>query len=62
MELGNFRAGDKLAKLVKWEDTNGWIHGIVESQTLGWLRIYVFNKTVYGARRAVKRSEEVLFI
>ena len=62
MELGDFRAGKDLAKLVKWKDINGWIHGIVEAQSPGWLRIYVFNKTVYGLRRAIKRSDEVLFI
>ncbi len=62
MELGDFQAGKDLAKLVKWEGTNGLVHGIVEAQKPGWLRIYVFNKTVYGASRAVKRREEVLLI
>ena len=62
MELGDFRAGKDLAKLVKWEDTSGWVHGIIEAQRLDWLRIYVFNKTVYGSRRAIKRMDEVLFI
>lgn len=61
MELGDFRKGKDLAKLVKWQDAKGVIHGIVEAQAPGWLRIYVFNKDTYGARRAVKRVGDVLF-
>ena len=57
-----FRAGKDLSRLVKWNDTCGWVHGIVEAQKPGWLRIYVFNKDTYGKRRTVKRRMDVLFI
>ena len=52
MELGDFRAGKDLAKLVKWEDTNGWVHGIIEAQRLDWFRIYVFRVPGLGSRMA----------
>tara|TARA_B100000287_G_scaffold419429_1_gene457625 strand:+ start:665 stop:910 length:246 start_codon:yes stop_codon:yes gene_type:complete len=56
-----FYRGKDLARLVKWNDDCGWVHGIVEAQKTSLLRIYVFNKDTYGKRRAVKRREDVLF-
>jgi len=56
-----FRVGTDLARLVKWEESNTWVYGIVEAQKPGWLRIYVFNKAICGEQRAVKRRENVLF-
>ena len=55
-----FYAGPHLGRVVSWEENRGMIHGIVEAQKPGWLRIFVFNKTTYGNRRAVKRTEDVL--
>jgi len=60
MPTSDYRPGKDLARLVKWEDDNGWIHGIVEAQRAGWLRIYVFNKDICGKQRVVKRKEDVL--
>ena len=56
-----FLVSKKLGKLVKWRDTCGWVHGIIEAEKPGWYRIYVFNREVYGQRRAVKRQEIVIF-
>jgi len=59
--LTNFYKGTHIARLVKWQELEQWIHGIVEAEKSNLLRIYVFNKDSYGKRRAVKRLEDVLF-
>ena len=56
-----FYRGEDLARLVKWNDHCGWVHGIVEGQRQDSLRIFVFNKDAYGQRRTVKMRADVLF-
>ena len=55
------KRGKHFAKIVRWKDSKGLHTGIVEGQSSGLLRIFVFNKEKFGNRRTTRKVGDIQF-